>query len=88
MLCRGLKNVMLPILPSPKPGASYLDYPTNHYVIIQRVVRDENNDEYGEISEQSMLVFTSPQEKELAQGLPNRYLTLSCSGTVFFNRLF
>ena len=87
MLCRGLKNVMLPVLHTPKPGDYYLVYPTNHYVIIRRVVRDYYN-EYGEISDQSMLVFTSPQEKELAQGLPNRYLTLSCSGTVFFNRLF
>ena len=71
---------MLPVLHTPKPGDYYLVYPTNHYVIIRRVVRDYYN-EYGEISDQSMLVFTSPQEKELAQGLSNAYLILSPAGS-------
>ena len=78
---------MLPVLRTPKPGDYYLVYPTNHYVIIRRVVRDYYN-EYGEISDQSMLVFTSPQDKELAQCFPNGYIALVQNGYPNLNTIW
>ena len=96
MLYRGVKNVPLPVLCAPKPGRSYLDpqsdrhyleYPKNHYVVISTVTR--NGDcEYGEISDQSMLMFTSPQEKSIILDHPNGYLALEEHGIEYLTRLY
>ena len=86
MLYQGLENVPLFVLPTSRPGDYYLIYPMNHYVIISKKVEDENN-EFGEISDQSMLVFTTPQDKEVARSLPNGYLVLSQYGNPRLQRL-
>ena len=87
MLYRGVEDVPLPVLCDPKPGCSYLVYPKNHYVVISTVIR--NGDcVYGEISDQSKLVFTSPQEKAVIMNHPNGYLKLEERGNVYLTRVF
>ena len=86
MLYRGLKIVPLPVFDKPSNCDYYLLYPMNHYVIIRRVEREGNN-VFGEISDQSMLVFTTPQDKEVARSLPKGYLILSQNGNPFLQRL-
>ena len=86
-LYRGVKNVPLPVLCAPKPGRSYLVYPKNHYVVISTVIR--NGDcVYGEISDQSKLMFTSPQEKSIILDHPNGYLALKEHGIEYLTRLY
>ena len=87
MLYRGVKNVPLPVLCAPKPGRSYLVYPKNHYVVISTVTCN-GNCEYGEISDQSKLVFTSPQEKSVIMNHPNGYLTLKEYGIEFLTKYY
>lgn len=87
MLYRGVKDVPLPILCDPEPGRSYLIYPKNHYVVISSLIR--NGDcVYGEISHQSMLMFTAPQEKSIILGHPNGYLALEEHGIEYLTRLY
>ena len=85
-LCKGLKGVPLPVLFDPQEELLDLLYPTNHYVIIKNVISDGNS-EYGEISDQSMLMFMSPQEKVLAQDYSTCYLTLIQQGIIYLTRL-
>ena len=86
MLCRTLQCIPLYVFPTPVPDMYNLTYPVNCSVIIQGVVRNENN-EYGEISGQSLLVFTSHQDKEMAQTHANGYLVLFQNGIPFVERL-
>ena len=87
MLYRGVKGVLLPVLCDPKPGRCYLVYPKNHYVVISGSV--PNGDcVYGEIGDQSMLVFTSPQEKSVVLSHPNGYLALEEHGIECLTKLY
>ena len=87
MLYRGVEDVPLLVLCDPKPGRSYLVYPKNHYVVISTVTR--NGDcVYGEISDQSKLMFTSPQEKSVIMNHPNGYLTLKEHGIEFLTKYY
>ena len=82
-----MENVPLPVLCDPQSDRHYLEYPKNHYVVISTVTR--NGDcEYGEISDQSKLVFTSPQEKSVIMNHPNGYLKLEERGNVYLTRVF
>ena len=88
MLFRGVEQMPLFVLSSPEPGGYILTYPTNHYVIIEKILKDGMRNKYGEISQQSMLVFTHPQEKEFILRHPsNYYLPLTQNGTATANRL-
>ena len=87
MLYRGVKNVPLPVLCDPKPGNYYLIYPKNHYVVISSLIPDEDC-MYGEISNQSMLMFTSPQEKSIILDHPNGYLILEEREIEYLTRLY
>lgn len=86
-LYRGVENVPLPVLCDPQSDRHYLEYPKNHYVVISTVTR--NGDcVYGEISDQSKLMFTSPQEKSVIMNHPNGYLKLEERGNVYLTRVF
>ena len=86
MLYRGVNDVSLPVLINPQSGEYTLLYPSNHYVIIKNVISDGNS-QYGEISDQSKLVFTSPQDKKQVQDNPNGYLALIQYGVIYLTRL-
>ena len=82
-----MENVPLPVLCDPQSDRHYLEYPKNHYVVISTVTR--NGDcVYGEISDQSMLMFTSPQEKSIILDHPNGYLALEEHGIEYLTRLY
>ena len=82
-----MENVELPVLHDPQSGRSYLVYPKNHYVIIRSVI--PNGDcLYGEISDQSMLMFTSPQEKNVVLNHSNGYLKLEERGIPYLTRIY
>ena len=56
-------------------------------MVISTVIR--NGDwVYGEISDQSKLVFTSPQEKSVIMNHPNGYLTLKEHGIEFLTKYY
>ena len=86
-LYQGKKNIPLLVFPEPHHRSDILVYPKNHYVIINQTKSDSDS-VYGEINNQSLLAFSSQQEKELIQKNPKAYLLLSKNGSDYVDCLF